>query len=90
LTEALRLALAGRTMPPASETIDMQIENGFRMGAQGSGRISDVGMSPMSQHVKANSLASASHDGRRTVLALVSASIISLVVWGLVVVLNVH
>ena len=44
----------------------------------------------MSQHVKANSLASASHDGRRTVLALVSASIISLVVWGLVVVLNVH
>jgi hypothetical protein len=29
-------------------------------------------------------------EGRRTIVALVSASIISLVVWGLVVVLNVH
>jgi hypothetical protein len=31
-----------------------------------------------------------SHEKRRTVTALVSASIISLVVWGLIVVLNVH
>jgi hypothetical protein len=29
-------------------------------------------------------------DQKRTVVALVSASIISLVVWGLVVILNVH
>ena len=29
-------------------------------------------------------------EGRRTFVALVSASVISLVVWGLVVVLNVH
>jgi hypothetical protein len=34
-------------------------------------------------------VASAS-EGRRTLVALASASIISLVVWGLVVVLNVH
>jgi hypothetical protein len=32
----------------------------------------------------------APHEGRRTVMALVSASIISLVVWGLVVVLHVQ
>jgi hypothetical protein len=30
------------------------------------------------------------HEKRRTVTAIVSASIISLVVWGLVVVLHVH
>jgi hypothetical protein len=29
-------------------------------------------------------------EGRRTLVALLSASVISLVVWGLVVVLNVH
>ncbi len=29
-------------------------------------------------------------EGRRTFVALVSASVISLVVWGLIVVLNVH
>jgi hypothetical protein len=29
-------------------------------------------------------------EGRRTFVALVSASVISLVVWGLVVVLNIH
>lgn len=29
-------------------------------------------------------------DGRRTIVALLSASVISLVLWGLVVVLNVH
>ena len=31
-----------------------------------------------------------SKEGKRTIVAMVSASIISLVVWGLVVVLNVH
>ena len=30
------------------------------------------------------------HEQKRTVVALVSASIISLVLWGLVVILNVH
>jgi hypothetical protein len=30
------------------------------------------------------------HERRRTVTAIVSASIISLVVWGLVIALNVH
>jgi hypothetical protein len=41
------------------------------------------------QTAKLTTLVAAS-EGRRTVVALVSASIISLVVWGLVVVLNVH
>jgi hypothetical protein len=57
---------------------------------QGGGLVSDVGVSPMHHTAKLNTLAGASNEARRTVLALVSASIISLVVWGLVVVLNVH
>jgi hypothetical protein len=71
-----------------------QTEKVMGVVTQGGGRISDVGLSPMHHTAKLNTLAGASagasNDGRRTILALVSASIISLVVWGLVVVLNVH
>jgi hypothetical protein len=56
---------------------------------QGGGPLTDVGMAPMTQHLthdpKHNPV-----DRRRTMVALFSASVISLVVWGLVVVLNVH
>ena len=50
---------------------------GAQVGKQGV----DVTSSPME---------TASQERRRTVVALVSASIISLVVWGLVVALNLH
>ena len=48
---------------------------------QGYGVRADVRMGSMENRVV---------EKRRTVLALVSASVISLVVWGLVIVLNVH
>jgi len=67
-----------------------QGENMMGVGAQGNGRIPDVGMLPMEHAARRKTLVVAAHEGRRTVLALVSASIISLVIWGLVVVLNVH
>ena len=40
--------------------------------------------------MKSATLSMVPAEGRRTIVALVSASLISLVVWGLVVVLNVH
>lgn len=49
--------------------------------AQGSGHGVDVVLSPMEN---------VTQERRRTIVALVSASIISLVVWGLVVALNIH
>jgi hypothetical protein len=56
---------------------------------QGGGLLADVGMAPMTRHLtydqKHNPV-----DRRRTMVALFSASVISLVVWGLVVVLNIH
>jgi hypothetical protein len=67
-------------------------------GAQGIPRGVDVNV-PGMQNVSLNAslnprldaaLQNASQDRRRTVVALVSASIISLVIWGLIVALNVH
>jgi hypothetical protein len=64
---------------------------GGRVGTQENSRTPDVRMPPMMQHTaKAADLGPTVPSGRRTVVALVSASIISIVVWGLVVVLNVH
>ena len=61
------------------------------MRAQGKRRGTDVPHALMSEEVQGSGAAvMASPERRRTVLAVVSASIISLVVWGLIVVLNVH
>jgi hypothetical protein len=61
------------------------------MRAQGKRRGTDVPRALMSEEVQGSVVAvMASPERRRTVLAVVSASIISLVVWGLIVVLNVH
>ena len=71
-------------------------------GAQGLARGVDVKLSAMhnaSLHAPLNAslrvpldsaLETASQERRRTVVALISASIICLVVWGLVVALNIH
>ena len=59
-------------------------------GAQEKWGTPDVGMPAMQNTAKVAILESAAPEGRRTILALVSASIISLVVWGLVIALNVH
>lgn len=56
---------------------------------QGNASSADVHMSAMESHVSSLSVIPGV-ERRRTVVALLSASIISLVVWGLVVVLNVH
>ena len=59
--------------------------------AQGKRGGADVLRVLMSGNTEGNVIAaSASPDRRRTVVAVLSASIISLVLWGLVVVLNVH
>jgi hypothetical protein len=60
---------------------ESEIMMGERGMAQGVRRPVDGALSLM-EH--------ASHERRRTVVALVSASIISLVVWGLIVALNVQ
>jgi hypothetical protein len=67
--------------------------NKMVVGTQGGLRNSDVGLSPMQNTAKLSTLSGIpanSNEGRRTIMALVSASIISLVVWGLVVVLHVQ
>jgi hypothetical protein len=64
-------------------------QNKMLLSAQDRLRETDVVLSPMQNNAKAATLPAAS-EGRRTVMALVSASIISLVIWGLVVVLHVQ
>jgi hypothetical protein len=57
---------------------------------QGKSLESDVHVALMDTTIKSPALFASPQERRRTVFALVSASIISLVVWGLVIALNIH
>jgi hypothetical protein len=76
-------------MDLSDSTSDIKVS----LGAQETRRATDgdwAGKNPMTT-TKSTALAAIPFaDGRRTIVAVVSASIISLVVWGLVVVLKIH
>jgi hypothetical protein len=67
------------------------IETPNRLKVQADSAQADVRMATMSRMTMDRTTADvATPEGRRTFVALVSASVISLLVWGLIVVLNVH
>ena len=78
-------------MPASKELIHMH-ESQMMVGNP-SGALSSQVTAQVVKHgvdVRTSAMENASQERRRTVVALVSASIISLVVWGLIIVLNVH
>jgi hypothetical protein len=73
---------------PASRGVTLMIETHDEMKVQANAARADVRLAAMSNRNTAAVVAMP--EGRRTFVALVSASVISLVVWGLVVVLNIR
>jgi hypothetical protein len=73
---------------PASRGVTGMIETHDEMKVQTNTAYADVRLAAMSNR-NTGAIATVP-EGRRTFVALVSASVISLVVWGLIVALNVH